>query len=440
MSEGILKLLRYSTGSEKPIFIKFKNAFDAVLINATIAAYNSGSVADLVSIHKNHYIIDPQTYIFQQKYEMLLSPNSRNIKSSIEKYLNIISKELFLKISTTQRSLNPNDISAYIDEIITNVYNFETELVDRYLKNKDYKKYLDFVQVGPEPRFIISPYFMLKEDYSDDVNREWLFLNNYCLAKLLKSKNNVGKIAAQLVLEKGVLREESFLKEIINAYNVPGYDYLFLWIDDFDSFAACNDDREKYKSLLQEFSKIGKKVIITYGGYDSILLCNKDINYHLYGVNQSIGYGESRSITPVGGGIPTNKYYFPPLHKRMRFSDVADILQEKGFFNLPPANFINKICNCNQCSAIIQNDTNNFFKYGESSVFTLSSNNVKRNRPTQEAMLISATHFLSCKTKEWENVKNNHFTELKERLIDGYEKYGTREEMISIKEWCKIYD
>ena len=61
-----LKLLRYNTGTDKQVLIQFKDEFSAVIFNATIVAYSRSAVADLVSVHKNLYIIDPQTHIYQQ--------------------------------------------------------------------------------------------------------------------------------------------------------------------------------------------------------------------------------------------------------------------------------------------------------------------------------------------------------------------------------------
>src|SRR5699024_2604124 len=58
---------------DKKAFIKFKNDFDAVIFNATIVAYSGAAVADLVSVHKNQYIIDPQTHILQHSVHAIMS-------------------------------------------------------------------------------------------------------------------------------------------------------------------------------------------------------------------------------------------------------------------------------------------------------------------------------------------------------------------------------
>ena len=73
----------------------------------------------------------------------------------------------------------------------------------------------------------------------------------------------------------------------------------------------------------------------------------------MYGVAQSVGYGETRSVTPVGGGLPVNKYYFPPLHSRLPLSEVTTILKNKGYFSIDKAvaseDFYQNICSCTQC-------------------------------------------------------------------------------------------
>ena len=92
-----MKLLRYNTGTDKQVLIQFKNDFSAVIFNATIVAYSRSAVADLVSVHKNQYIIDPQTHIYQQGISDVETQNKSGkvgIKKSVEKYLDELPTEL----------------------------------------------------------------------------------------------------------------------------------------------------------------------------------------------------------------------------------------------------------------------------------------------------------------------------------------------------------
>lgn len=109
--------------------------------------------------------------------------------------------------------------------------------------------------------------------------------------------------------------------------------YLDRWIWPFET---TNAHRSAFKALLIGLTNLKMKPIMAYGGYDAILLCHKDISYRMYGVAQSVGYGENRAVTPVGGGLPVNKYYFYPLHDRLKMSDTSSILKSQRFFSMDP--------------------------------------------------------------------------------------------------------
>ena len=75
--QEVIKMLRYNTGTDKKAFVDFKDRFDAVIFNATIVAYSGSAVADLVSVHKNQYIIDPQTHIMQHDIMAIMSKDKK---------------------------------------------------------------------------------------------------------------------------------------------------------------------------------------------------------------------------------------------------------------------------------------------------------------------------------------------------------------------------
>ncbi|QAT50236.1 hypothetical protein EQM14_10930 [Caproiciproducens sp. NJN-50] len=446
-----LRILRYNTGTDKKAFVKFKNEFDAVIFNATIVAYSGAAVADLVSVHKRQYIIDPQTHIFQHDISALQAKNKKgrmHLKKSIEKYLNCMPEALANIIIDEQRTPKVYEVESEIDELVKKVWEFETSYVDSFIKTKEYDKYLKFAKVGPIPRFLIAPYFMIKNEYDRNTNLKWLSINKSCIEKYVSL--NIGEktydLAAQLVLDKESLLKKEYLEQIKSTYNVNGYDYLFIWIDDFDSFDANYDLRQAFYELLKVFDTIGKKPIMAYGGYDSILLCNTEITHRLYGVAQSVGYGEARNITPVGGGLPVNKYYFYPIHRRLRFDEAASILSSKGYFSGKKSSsdyvkdYFDNICDCKQCYITIKNDINNFSNYNDSIPFTMKTRYgiVSRNRPTTDASLIAAIHFLYCKIREWNEVNTKPLNSLIQDFLNAVSVYAP-EWYQNIKSWCEIY-
>jgi hypothetical protein len=438
-----LRLLRYNTGTDKQAFIRFKEYFDAVIFNATIVAHSGSAVADLVSVHKQKYIIDPQTHIFQHDISAIQSKTTGKIKVSVSKYLAEMPENIREITLSEKRMFHFNDISAGISDFVSSTYKFETEYINNFIKGKSYDKYLNFAKIGPEPRLVIAPYFMIKKEYNDNEIRGWLDVNKQCLEQFIKYNNGKYPVSAQLVLDSEILLDSKIFSLIEQYYSMRGYEYVFIWVSDFNSFSATPKERDGFLKLLSVFNKLNIKPLMAYGGFDSIFLCHNEITNRLYGVSQSVGYGEARGITPVGGGIPVNKYYFLPTHQRLNFGVAADILSGKDYFSKKEntefyANMYYKhICNCKQCREIIKKDIDNFKLYNESMPFKIKSG-IMRNRPTANASLISAMHFLWCKVKEWQNIKEKTLAELRTDLIINIKDYAP-DLTDTIIEWCNQY-
>lgn len=454
METDVIKMLRYNTGTDKKAFVQFKKDFDAVIFNATIVAYSGAAVADLVSVHKNKYIIDPQTHIMQHDIYAIMSKSSKTgtyaIKKSVKKYLEQLPAKVMEIIEGEKRHLSIAEIAEIVDELAEKVYEFETSYVNKFIENKEYDKYLKYVQEGPSPKVIIAPYFMLKKDMSEEECAEFLELNKICIEKFIevqKVKKSNYLVAAQLVLDREILKNKNLIEEIGKKYEHIRFEYIFIWISDFSSWDCSLEEKENFYQLIRIFNLNGKKPVMSYGGYDAIFLCHKELSARLYGVAQSVGYGEARAITPVGGGLPVNKYYFGPLHRRMRFDEALSILIDAGYFDESETNqkhavdYYKNICNCDKCQEIIQNDINNFGIYNESVPYIVKARfgDIKRNRPTQEATLVAAFHFLYRKKIEWCEIERKTLSEIKEELISNYERYGSDKQIKNIREWCEIF-
>lgn len=440
-----LKLLRYNTGTDKQVFIKFKDDVSAVIFNATIVAYSSSAVADLVSVYKNQYIIDPQTHIFQHDIEAIQTIDKKGapvIKKSVLQYMDQLPPGLRDQYMSKSGNLSVDDIAPYIDELVDKVYLFETEYVDKYIEKKEYDKYLKFVNLGPRPKLVVAPYFMLKDRYLNDSIDLWMQLNRKLAEKFISRNSSNYETAIQLVLEKKVLEDADISDLIKKSYEGINIDYAFVWLDDYNGFSATEKQQKNFKKILQAFNEIGIKPLMSYGGYDAILLCHSELPYRLYGVAQSVGYGETRNITPVGGGLPVNKYYFPPLHSRLNMSNVIAILQQQGFLSmdkkLAAEKFFDTICDCKQCKNIIKNNFDNFMLFNESVSFKVRGT-ISRNRPTTDATLIAAVHFMCSKMQEWADLETKSYNQLIDELLSAYNTYS-KKDYNAIKNWCDIYE
>lgn len=454
VNNDVIRMLRYNTGTDKKAFVKFKNDFDAVIFNATIVAYSGAAVADMVSVHKNQYIIDPQTHILQHSVYAIMSKKPRNgqpcIKKSVQKYLEQLPSEILDIIVNEKRPLTVEEIKGMLNELTECVHEFETKYVNQFIKKKEYSKYLEYINAGPVPRVVIAPYFMLKKDMPDEECSEVLLLNKLYMQRFLeihREKEGTCPVAAQLVMDREILSDKKMLARICESYKELDFEYFFIWINDFSSWDCSREEKQHFCKLLCMLNEIGKKPVMSYGGYDSIFLCNHEVKPRLYGAAQSVGYGEARAITPVGGGLPVNKYYFRPLHKRLRFDEALNILIDTGYFDSVKGNdehatdYYRDICDCKQCHEVIQNNIDNFNIYNESVPYIVKARfgNITRNRPTPEASLVAAFHFLYCKQKEWQDVGNYSLSELRNMLIADYETFGTEHQCENIKEWCEIF-
>lgn len=451
MSENI-KIIRYNTGTDKKAFVEFKEQFDAVIFNATIVAFSGASIADLVSMHKRRYFIDPQTHIYQQEFSAVCvedrTTKALSLKKSVGKYLAQLPDELTRIFISQQRPLLSNEVLPYVDALVEKNFIFQTEYINSFIKTKEYDKYLEFAHFQPEPKMVIAPYFMLKASYSETELDNWLDLVCACLKKTIEystKAEHVYPVAAQLVVDKTVLEKPDLIRKLEIALSVPGYKHIFIWIDHFDSFNELPSVNMAFYRLICMLNKCGKMPIMAYGGYESIILCNMHSPVRLFGVAQSVGYGEYRPITPVGGGIPTNKYYFLPLHRRLRYDEAAEILSRLGYFSkdesLAAFDYYASICGCKTCHEVIANDINNFIVYNDSTPFNIitKKGSISRNRPTTEASLVAATHFLFCKVDEWRNVEENEFSVLLQELKKHYKEY-LPQMLEAITTWANIYE
>lgn len=451
--QEVIKLLRYNTGTDKKVFVKYKDKFDAVIFNATIVAFSGSAVADLVSMHKNQYIIDPQTHIMQHDVMALMSKSKKtgiySIKNSVKKYLENLPSQVLQIIENEMRHLTYAELDEISHELVKCVYAFETEYVDRFVKEKEYDKYLKYVHIGSEPRLIIAPYFMLKKDMSIYDKESCMNLNQKCLQDFLNynQENRKIPVAAQLVIDREVLSDDNLLQQVVKTFNIDGFEYIFLWINDFSSWTAKKEEKKAFYDLISVLNHMGKKPIMAYGGYDAILLCHQQMPVRLYGVAQSVGYGEQRPITPVGGGLPVNKYYFGPTHRRIRFDEALYLLMGENYFSEDKTNcehaidYYRNICNCSTCKEIIQDNIDNFKNYNDSIPYLVKGKygEIKRNRPTTDATFVAACHFLARKDIEWNEVENEEVNVLIEKLLSNYQTYGTEMERKNIKEWCEIF-
>lgn len=393
--------IRFGSHRETKVFLNpaIKDQIYGIIINANVLAHTPVAIYKLLGFNfkELRYIIEPQTHILQfdpYKYYSTKNKNGVCLKSSVATLFEEYGAP-YAKISTTMKTVESEEVLANLETLTKNVLKFQQEfLKNNFQKISEEDGYSDYEQSSeqiPNPLYLIPPYFFVTMESFD----KWLKINIQAIEFAKKLCQDLNDLAAELIIEKQILSDKNKRKELVKKYKETGIKTLLLWIDDFDE---CEENSEIFKELVQFLKEIKKEnieVINLYGGYLSIILSNKRL---LSGFCHGPGYGECRAVKPVGGGIPTAKYYLPFIRQRVDFEIAFQILKKK---NLLTSEYFKEVCNCEKCRELIKRPYEvTFFQYGTYKV-ELSKN--MRQIPTEDTLINNQTHYLLQRFIEQKN-------------------------------------
>ena len=449
----IVHILRYGTAADKAHLETAMSAFDYLSINGNSAAYVSNAIAKFIvakffSNKDKGFFIDPITYAFQDKIDLLFSKSSKANNSVIKKSFSKLIDIYGLQHEKIEKSipLLPEDFCNTLkkNEFVEKVLAFQYNLVHDHVCKQHLQKYFDYVGAVnssklPQlhPKFLIAPYFFM--DNNSSLWEKWLELNidftNKSVELARKQFNNI-PVFAQIVISKSFFYEPSSFLKIINAYSELQCSGYTIWIDDFNEYDSSREELSAFMSLLKSLQP--KPVYNMYGGYFSILLTHKSLSL-LAGVSHGLEYGESRMVYPVGGGIPVSKYYYLPLHKRLDFTkafyllDYADVIDTKennwGSSDL----YYEQICKCEQCKKVIGKEMINFVEFESRDFYEFRRNDriMRRKKASYETKQNCLYHYLLCKKIEFLRVKKKKLQELIDDLCQCGKFYSKCESIAS---------
>jgi len=376
----------------------------------------------IAQLHNKSYFIDPQVHAFQQPLKMVTRRKDGEVKlkQSIDKLADI-----YGSIIRTHAGEKPIGTAMLDEEIITEicekVLEFELDIIPETTTNIDVQEFLDFAEADLTPELLIAPYLYLEPDnLENELDTNKLFID--------KSKEilNAGKerlhrkpLFGEVVIDQEVLLDPEKRDDVIETYRGCELDGLLIWIDDFEEQLASKSALSNYKEFIRQFSSQDIPLINLHGSYFSVMLSGEAIAL-LAGVGHGIEYGEYRPVVPVGGGVPTAKFYFPNFHQRVNYDpDAQNILLETGWAN-DKARYFNQVCSCKTCRKLLKNQEviQGFKQYGETS--ESNKDNVDRRYPTGEAIDKSRRHYLNNKIKEYEFCKVASSDDIIENLNSHY--------------------
>lgn len=400
---------------------------------------------------KKPFFIDPITHAFQHNQSFICDEWNTKIKKSIAKLINSYWENLKNKIClengtdlTPLKRLEVSDIdSTFIDEFSHNVLDFQKN-ISAWKKVDDYKKYIDFanaadpklgMEINIEPVLLVAPYFYI------DTSMEWIDINIRLINKS-KELEPDKQVFAQIVIDKKIIEMAAMgnsdcLNSIIQKYTWSNADGFLVWVDDYSEHEEIAKSLSTYADFLRQLRPqwSTKKVYSLYWSYFSIILTKKWI---LDWVCNGLEYGESRAVIPVGGGIPTAKYYFYPLHKRINEAEMFRFLSIKWV-----SSFCDEVCDCCVCTELmnaytIEKFSENYWNTEKSVVRSRNGWFITRHYPSTQTKENSLKHYLHMKYKEFGYVDTSNMSAIKEELVnnfDTYKSYFNSNDIGHLEQW-----
>jgi hypothetical protein len=289
------------------------------------------------------------------------------------------------------------------------------------MEANDAAKYLDDGDCSP-PYAVVAPYFYLTETtYAD-----WLPILTRAASYARAFVGDSQKVFVSIVVDQGVLVDESARETIDQAFAEVAVDGFVVWADNLDEQAASILELSGWLDLVQRLRNDGSREVINlHGGYFSILAAGAvGRGRYFTGVTHGPEFGEFRGVVPVGGGIPIARYYIPRLHSRVRYRDALRILNEMEYLK-DAMTFHEEVCKCEMCRKVISGNIENFALFGDSTVKSVRRKHgiVRIDFPTGDTKLRCLSHYLQRKKLEYDAANTLGSAKLLAELEDGVERY-----------------
>lgn len=460
MFEKPIHILRYGTNAEQKYIEEMKKLVQYIHINANMLAYSPASISEFLMVNciqgDRFFFIDPMTHAFQHSIDKIQSYSKKEgkftIKKSISKLLDAYGEPVLSSIGN-DKVITPDIFSDFdiLSSFCKNVINFQLNTITEYVNKKGLLEYLDNddpLLKNIQPSFLIAPYFYLEPNTFE----EWLDVNikmiNVC--QTFTTNDNM-PLFAELVINKSIIEDMDMQNLIIEKYHNSKIKYILLWIDDFDEHTVSSYSLFMYSRLIKELFKVGIKTFNLYGGFFSTLISSfkEELGFSLYGVGHGLEYGESRAVVPVGGGIPTSKYYYYPLHERLDYRLATQLLIAMGYIpkDKSPQLYYENVCNCSICQNTIKDNIDNFNKFENTEYYTVKLKGSEQKRPyaSQETKRLCVIHFQYSKHKEFAEFHKKNLKDTLIELEDIYNTYNSlrllsSDQIFYLNNWCKVLE
>jgi hypothetical protein len=382
--------------------------FDVVVIQANLAISTANALSSWVNLAKPFWI-DPIAYAFAASPAYLMSRQKvkrgepetkldfkRTFRDLAEAY-----GPPFNGLMRVRRALQPGDFDPASDaDVVQTIINWQLGILSPPEQDT---KFFDHEAQSVEPVLLTVPFFPLQLQVDPTEQPQWLELN-LRLARAAGDQYPADRLVAGLLIEESLFDEQESLDFVIDQYLGVPADHIWLWLNDNEEIEMTVSRARRLKAMVQRLvTEGGKHVHQAFGGSFSSLM----LGAGLTSVGHGVTYWEYKGWEPIaGGGVPTLRYFYPPLGQRLRFltaDAVVDSLIESS------AEFHAQVCGCDVCIDALAGDLVNFARFGRVQVrerMDRRGHRIEYDVPEPEALLLNKRHYLQAKRREIDDVLN----------------------------------
>lgn len=398
---GAKHCLRLGAMNDKAIVEAEQDSFDVLVLQANLAVSASKALGSWVTLEKPFWI-DPIAYAYAAAPAYLMSEQKlkrgqpetevtfkRTFRELADKY-----GEPFLRVIEERRSLTPGDFDPERDlEVVTRTLEWQRTVLT---PPQEDAKFYETEEIALEPLLLTVPSFPLQPNADEQQKPAWLAVNLRLLDAAAKLYSP-DRLAAGLLIEESLFDSDKQLDDICEAYLAVPADHIWLWVSDNEEVDMTIPRAQRLRKIVRDLSAGGKHVHQAFGGSFSTLLLRDG----LASVAHGVAYWEHKTWEPLaGGGLPTLRYFYPPLGQRLRFLDVDAVVDA---LISDTDEFHNEVCSCDVCRETLNGDLDNFAAYGAVVVRERKDRSgrlIEYDVPVPTALALSKRHYLLAKAIE----------------------------------------
>jgi hypothetical protein len=407
--------MRLGIHSEQQYFgAGFRDCYDAVVLNGNLVAYTLDGVCSFMSsvLNDKAYFIDPITHAFGHDplYISRQQPGGdREVRPAIAELAREYGQPVGAIVGI--RPIEPDDfVGPARTEFTGRVLDFQRGILERGFADAGTAKYFSDSHKHL-PCLLVAPYFYMG---SNSLPR-WIDLN-LDLARVACEIEKVLPVFAEVLIANDAFIDRDARSLVLEKYRESPATGIVLWVESFSEHSASKAVLKGYRDFVSELAKSGKQVIVMYGGFYSVMLQKHGVT----GVCHGPGYGESREVTPVGGGMPKPNFYYPDMHTRLSFAQVAFALRRQGIRSVEQ--YFRDVCDCDMCKQVIGPDFRNLLRrYGETKV-GFRRDGLPFEYSTTDAKKLLTAHFIYNKRREFDIVAGADIAALQGQLTESYNR------------------